>query len=165
MKFQNLTDLFVETLKDLYDAEKQVEKALPKMEQAANSAELKEGFRQHLDQTHHQVERLDQIFQDLNMRSQAKTCKGMEGIISEGKEFMGEKGDPAVMDAGLIEAAQKVEHYEISSYGTARTFASQLGYSNAARLLQQTLDEEKQTDEKLTSLAERGINTQADVLK
>jgi ferritin-like metal-binding protein YciE len=118
----------------------------------------------HLEQTHHQVERLDQIFQDLNLRAQGKTCKGMEGIISEGKEIMSEKGDPAVTDAGLIEAAQKVEHYEISSYGTARTFASQLGYTNAAHLLQQTLDEEKQTDEKLTSLAERGINTQAKII-
>lgn len=164
MKFHTLQDLFVDTLKDLYDAERQIEKALPKMEQAATSPELKQGFQMHLEQTHHHVDRLDQIFQDLNMRAQSKTCKGMEGIISEGKEVLGEKGDPAVTDAGLIESAQKVEHYEISSYGTARTFANQLGYNNAARLLQQTLDEEKQTDEKLTSLAERGIN-QASVSK
>ncbi len=165
MKFQTLQDLFVDTLKDLYNAEQQIELALPKMEQVAHHPELKQGFHQHLEQTHQQVNRLDQIFKDLNMKPQGKTCKGMQGIISEGEEVVNAKGDPDVLDAGLIESAQKVEHYEISGYGTARTFASRLGYTNAARLLQQTLDEEKQTDEKLTALAERGINTQAKASK
>jgi ferritin-like metal-binding protein YciE len=165
MKFQTLQDLFVDTLKDLYNAEGQIVKALPKMEQAAHSSDLKQGFQMHLDQTHHQVERLTQIFQDLNLRPEGKTCKGMEGIIAEGQELMRDAGDPDVLDAGLIEAAQKVEHYEISSYGTARTFAHRLGYTNAAQLLQQTLDEEKQTDEKLTVLAERSINQQAKTSK
>ncbi len=161
MKIQSLQDLFVDALEDLYSAESQIEKALPKMEMAAHDPSLKQGFQQHLDQTHHQKDRLEQIFQEMNMRPKAKTCKGMEGIISEGNELLKEKVDPEVMDAGLIGAAQKVEHYEISGYGTARTFASRLGYNDAARLLQQTLDEEKQTDEKLTRLAESGINQQA----
>jgi ferritin-like metal-binding protein YciE len=135
------------------------------MEQAASNLELKQGFQMHLEQTHHQVDRLTQIFQDLNMRPEGKTCKGMEGILAEGQEIMSEKGDPDVIDAGLIEAAQKVEHYEISSYRTARAYANRLGYANAAKLLQQTLDEEKQTDEKLTVLAERRINQQVKTSK
>lgn len=165
MKIQTLQDLFVDTLEDLYNAESQVEKALPVMEKAAHNPELKQGFQQHLEQTHRQVERLTQIFQEMNLRPKGKTCKGMEGIISEGKEMMGGNNDPDVADAGLIGAAQKVEHYEISGYGTARTFANRLGYTNAARLLQQTLDEEKQTDEKLTRLAESKINQQAKTSK
>jgi ferritin-like metal-binding protein YciE len=161
MKFHTLQDLFVDTLKDLYDAEQQIEKALPIMAKVASSPELKQGFEQHLEQTRNQEERLAQIFRDLNLHTQSKKCKGMEGILSEGQEMMGEKADPDVMDAGLIETAQKVEHYEIATYGTARTFANRLGYTNAARLLQQTLEEEKQTDEKLTVLAEHGINDSA----
>jgi ferritin-like metal-binding protein YciE len=165
MKFQTLQDLFVDILKDLYNAEGQIVNALPKMEQAASNLELKQGFQMHLEQTHHQVDRLTQIFQDLNMRPEGKTCKGMEGILAEGQEIVSEKGDPDVIDAGLIEAAQKVEHYEISSYRTARAYANRLGYANAAKLLQQTLDEEKQTDEKLTVLAERRINQQVKTSK
>ena len=161
MKIHSLQDLFVDTLEDLYSAENQIEKALPKMELAAHDPALKQGFQMHLDQTHHQKDRLDQIFQEMSMHPKSKTCKGMEGIISEGSELMHDTIDAEVRDAGLLGAAQKVEHYEISGYGTARTFASRLGYTNAAMLLQQTLDEEKQTDEKLTRLAESGINQQA----
>jgi len=161
MKLQTLQDLFVEEIRDLYNAEQQVAKALPKMEKAAHSPELQNAYRMHLDQTKNQVERLKQIFGDLKLPVRGKTCKGMEGIISEGEELLKEDADPDVRDAGLIASAQKVEHYEISSYGTARTYAKQLGYTNAARLLQQTLEEERQTDEKLTSLAERSINPRA----
>jgi len=161
MKLDNLHELFVDQLKDLYSAETQLVKALPKMAKAANSRDLQNGFQEHLEQTKHQVDRLRQIFEELHLPVRGKTCKGMEGIIEEGAEFVDLKGDPDVKDAGLIASAQKVEHYEISGYGTMHTFANQLGYTNAARLLQQTLDEEKRTDQKLTTLAEAGINQQA----
>lgn len=165
MKLKSLQDLFVDQLKDLYGAEMQLEKALPKMAKAASSPELQQAYHQHLDQTKMQVDRLKQIFGDLNLPARAKQCKGMEGIIDEGKEIIDLNAEPEVRDAGLIAAAQKAEHYEISGYGTLRTFASRLGYRNAARLLEQTLDEEKQTDQKLTHLAESGINAEAQARK
>lgn len=160
-KVKNLDELFVDTIKDLYDAEHQIIKALPKMIEQAHSPDLKQSFQQHLDVTHRQVERLDQIFKDLNTTTKTKHCKGMEGIIKEGDEVMVEVADPAVKDAALIAAAQKVEHYEIAGYGTARTYAQMLGHDNFAQLLDQTVKEEGQTDKKLTSLAEQHINQKA----
>jgi ferritin-like metal-binding protein YciE len=131
------------------------------MARAASAPELKQGFENHLEQTRGQVERLEQIFQRMDKPARAKKCMGMEGLIEEGQELMKEQADPDVMDAGLIGAAQKVEHYEIAAYGTARTHAQQLGMNDAAYLLQQTLDEERQTDEKLTRIAEGMVNPQA----
>ncbi len=160
-KVTNLNELFVDTLKDLYDAEQQIIKALPKMIDQAQSPDLKQGFQDHLDVTHKQVDRLDQIFKDLKMQPQGKHCKGMEGIIKEGNEVMQEVTDPMVRDAALIAAAQKVEHYEIAGYGTARAYAQSLGHQNIASLLDQTADEEGKTDKKLTKLAESHINAKA----
>lgn len=156
-----LEELLVDELKDLYSAENQIIKALPKMAKASSSPELRRAFERHLEETRKQVERLDQIGQALDIRLTGKKCKGMEGLIEEGKEIMSEDLDDNAMDAGLIGAAQKVEHYEIAAYGTARAHASMLGYNKAARLLQQTLDEEGATDKKLTALAESVINVEA----
>jgi len=161
MKLESLHDLFVNELRDLYSAENQLVKALPKMAKAAGSAELRSGFEEHLEQTRHHVERLEQIFEQLEAKPKGKKCAAMEGLIEEGKELLSEDAEESVMDAGLIAAAQKVEHYEIASYGTVRTWAEQLGHHEAAELLRQTLDEEKATDEKLTHLAEQMINDQA----
>jgi len=161
MKLNNLNDLYVDTLKDLYSAEQQIISALPKMVNAASSPDLKRGLQDHLDQTRRQVDRLSQIFNELGTSPTGKKCRGMEGLIEEGEEILNSHADPDVTDAGLIASAQKVEHYEISDYGTARTFARQLGFTNAAQVLQQILQEEKTTDEKLTALAESGINIQA----
>jgi ferritin-like metal-binding protein YciE len=161
MKLNNLNDLYVDTLKDLYSAEQQIISALPKMVKAASSPDLKRGLQDHLDQTRRQVDRLSQIFTELGTSPTGKKCKGMEGLIEEGEEILESNANPDVLDAGLIASAQKVEHYEISGYGTARTFARQLGFTNAAQVLQQILQEEKTTDEKLTALAESGINIQA----
>ncbi len=160
-KVTNLDELFVDTLKDLYDAEQQIIKALPKMIDQAQSPDLKQGFQEHLDVTHKQVDRLDQIFKEMKMQPQGKHCKGMEGIIKEGNEVMQEASDPMVRDAALIAAAQKVEHYEIAGYGTARAYAQALGHQNIATLLDQTADEEGKTDKKLTKLAESHINAKA----
>ena len=156
-----LEELLIDELKDLYNAENQLVKALPKMAKAASAPELKRAFERHLEETRRQVERLDQIGQALDIRLTGKKCKGMEGLIEEGKEVMEEDFDENAMDAGLIGAAQKVEHYEIAGYGTARTHAELLGYTKAAKLLQQTLDEEANTDKKLTQLAESIINVEA----
>ncbi len=161
MKFENLQDLFVDLLRDLFDAEVQVEKALPKLERASSHTSLKQVYVNHLEQTKTQQYRLQQIFDFLDVRPTGKTCRGMEGIIKESEEFINEKADPDVRDAGIIAAAQKVEHYEISGYGTARTFAEKLGYTEAVHMLQQSLDEEKQVDVTLTSLAENSINSEA----
>lgn len=161
MSMDSLRELYVDELRDLLSAESQLMKALPKMAKAASNPELKQAFELHLQQTKGQMERLEQIFQTMGMTARAKKCKGMEGLIEEGKEMMEEDADPEVMDAALISAAQKAEHYEIASYGTVRTFARLLGDDNAARLLQQTLDEEGDTDKKLTLLAEGWINRQA----
>jgi ferritin-like metal-binding protein YciE len=156
-----LEELLVDELKDIYSAENQIIKALPRMAKAASSPELKRAFERHLEETRRQVERLDQIGQALDIKLTGKKCKGMEGLIEEGKELMEEDFDDNAIDAGLIGAAQKVEHYEIAAYGTARTHAEMLGYTKAAKLLQQTLDEEGATDKKLTQLADSIINVEA----
>jgi ferritin-like metal-binding protein YciE len=156
-----LEELLIDELKDLYNAETQIVKALPKMTRAASSPELKRAFERHLEETKRQVERLNQIGESLEIRLTGKKCKGMEGLIEEGKEIMEEDLDENAIDAGLIGAAQKVEHYEIAGYGTARTHAQLLGFNKVAKLLQQTLDEEAATDKKLTALAESIINVEA----
>jgi ferritin-like metal-binding protein YciE len=156
-----LQELLVDELKDLYSAENQIIKALPKMAKAASSPELRRAFERHLEETKRQVERLDQIGEALDVRMSGKKCKGMEGLIEEGKEIMSEDLEEDALDAGLIGAAQKVEHYEIAAYGTARAHASMLGLNKIAKLLQQTLDEEGATDKKLTQLAESIINVEA----
>jgi ferritin-like metal-binding protein YciE len=156
-----MENLLVHELKDLLSAEKQLVKALPKMAKGATNEALTAAFEEHLEQTKGQVERLEQIFSLLDKAARAEHCVAMEGLIEEGAKLLEEDGDEAVKDAGLIAAAQKVEHYEIASYGTARTLAEVLGHSQVAELLQQTLDEEKETDEKLTSLATNEVNPQA----
>jgi ferritin-like metal-binding protein YciE len=161
MKQHTLRDLFVNELKDLYNMENQIIKALPKMAKTASTPELRQGFEEHLQQTRGQVQRLERIFEELDTAPRGKRCMGMEGIIDEGKELMGEEMDEPTMDAGLIAAAQKVEHYEIASYGTVRTWAEELGMHNAASLLEETLEEEKATDEKLSHLAEQMVNQRA----
>src|SRR5688572_1212102 len=158
-----LEELLVDELKDLYSAENQIIKALPRMAKAASAPELKRAFERHLEETRRQVERLNQIGEALDIKFTGKKCKGMEGLIEEGKEVMEEDLDENALDAGLIGAAQKVEHYEIAGYGTARTHAEVLGLSKVAKLLQQTLDEEGATDKKLTQLAESLINVEAAV--
>jgi ferritin-like metal-binding protein YciE len=159
MKLDSLETLFVEELRDLYNAEQQILKALPKMAKAASSPSLKKGFREHLEQTNSQVDRLDQIFADLGKSPKGKKCKAMEGLLKEGAELLEADAEPSVLNAALIAAAQRVEHYEIAGYGCVRTYAKLLEHSEATNLLQQTLDEEKQTDEKLTELAVGSINT------
>jgi ferritin-like metal-binding protein YciE len=162
MSLDSLHDLYVEELKDLYNAENQLLKALPRMAKAATAPELKAAFAEHLEVTRTQVERLEQIFEGLEVSPKGKKCKAMEGLVEEGKEIMGEDGDPAVIDAALIAAAQRVEHYEMAGYGCVRTFANLLGYGDAAALLQETLDEEGEADKKLTELAETVINVEAE---
>ena len=156
-----LQELLVDELKDLYSAENQILKALPKMAKEATNEELKAAFEQHLEQTEEQISRLDRIFEELGEKSKGHKCKAMAGLIEEGKELMEEDADEDVMDAGLICAAQKVEHYEIATYGCLRTYAEMLGFDEQADLLQETLDEEKTTDEKLTEIAESTINVEA----
>jgi ferritin-like metal-binding protein YciE len=161
MALGSLHDLYLNELRDLYSAENQIVKALPKMAKAASSSELQQGFLEHLEQTKGHVERLERIFEKLDARAKGKKCKAMEGLIEEGKEIMNEGSESPVLDAALIGAAQRVEHYEIASYGCARTYARLLGDEDAANLLQQTLDEEGETDKKLTQLAESVINLEA----
>ncbi|HVL67766.1 MAG TPA: ferritin-like domain-containing protein [Vicinamibacterales bacterium] len=156
-----LEELLQDELKDLYSAENQMVKALPRMAKAASSPELKRAFERHLEETRRQVERLQQIGEELEMKLTGKKCAGMEGLIEEAKELMAEIEDEDALDAGLIGAAQKAEHYEIAAYGTARTHAEVLGYRRVAKLLQQTLNEEGNTDKKLTQLAESLINVEA----
>lgn len=160
MKFESLHDLFVHELEDLYDAEQQITEALPKMQKAASSAELKAAFGEHLDQTKNQIKRLEQVFQAIGEKPSSHTCKAMKGIIKEGEEMLEADAEKHVKDAGLIASAQRVEHYEIAGYGTARTYAYLLGQEEAARLLQETLDEEELTDKKLTKIA-TSINVEA----
>ena len=161
MKLESLQELFIEELQDLYSAENMILKALPKMIDEASSPELKGAFTQHLEQTRTQVQRLDQIFDQLEgVDRKDKKCKGMKGIIDDAEDFLGEDAGPEVLDAGMIAGAQKVEHYEIAGYGTVRTYANLLGRRDWAQLLQQTLDEEKQTDVKLNQLAEH-LNLEA----
>ena len=154
-------DMFVEQLEDLYDAEQRLTKALPKMAEAAHNSALKSAFQEHLRQTEGHVARLERAFQALGRSAQSKTCEAMKGLISEGDEIISSSGQPDVKDAALIAAAQRVEHYEIAGYGTARTFAQRLGRQEVARLLQETLQEEEATDRKLTGLAEQSINPRA----
>jgi len=161
MPFHSLKDLYVDELRDLYDAERQIIAAMPKMIQAASSSDLRQAFQHHLGETRIQVERLDLIFKNLGVEPKGRHCKGMEGILAEANEIVSEGGAPDVADAALISAAQRVEHYEISSYGSARTFADRLEDRYAGDLLQKTLDEEGRTDKALTSLAETGINQKA----
>ena len=161
MKMQSLHDLFVNELRDLLSAENQILKALPKMAKAASSEELRMGFEEHLEQTKGQVERLQKVFEEIDMAPRAKKCKAMEGLLEEGAEILEMNAEDAVRDAAMIAAAQKVEHYEIAAYGTVRTYAEMLGFDEAARLLQETLDEEGETDKKLTELAQ-SINTEAE---
>jgi ferritin-like metal-binding protein YciE len=157
---ENLHDLFVHELRDLFDAENQLIRALPLMAKAATSERLREGFDLHLRQTKEQVRRLEQLFQGLGVSPEGKHCNAMAGLVAEAEELLGEDADPDVMDAGLIVAAQKVEHYEIAGYGSVRRFAEMLGYKDAAKLLEATLKEESQTDEKLTQIAQT-LNTRA----
>jgi ferritin-like metal-binding protein YciE len=160
-RFDTLDDLFVAQLDDLYDAEQQLTKALPKMARAADATPLKDAFEHHLEETKSQVNRLEQIFDLLGHEPKRETCEAMKGLINEGEELVQAKGDPAVKDAGLIAAAQRVEHYEIAGYGTARALASRLGLDRAATLLQHTLDEEAAADRHLTQVAESYANDQA----
>lgn len=162
MKLESLDALFLHELRDLHSAERQLIAAIPKMAKKASSSDLKEAFENHLKQTEHQLERLDQIFEELELPLGRHKCKAMEGLIEEGEELMKEEATEAVRDAAMIGAAQRVEHYEIAGYGTARTIAEQLGHSKAAELLQQTLDEEKETDILLTELAVSTINNEAE---
>jgi ferritin-like metal-binding protein YciE len=158
---EKLKDLFIDEIKDLYNAEKQITKALPQMAKQASSEELKQAFEDHLKETEKQIGRLEQVFKELDIAPRGKKCEGIEGIISEGKEMMKEIDESSLLDAALISAAQKVEHYEIASYGTVRTYAEMLNMDKAVDLLQQTLDEESRANEKLTKLALSGINEEA----
>ena len=162
MKMESFEDLYTHTLQDLYSAEKQIIENLPKMAKAASSDELRRAFNEHLEETKRQRDRLAKLIEELESEPEGAKCKGMEGVIKEGGELLKGKGtDKAVLDAALIAAAQKVEHYEIASYGTARTYAHQLGYHDAAKTLDEILTEESKTNEKLTKLAESKINEQA----
>lgn len=161
MAVESLNELLVEQLRDLYDAENQLIKALPKMAEGANSEELREAIEEHLEQTKGHARRIETVFENLGEKAKAKKCKGMEGLIKEGSETLEEDMDPDVKDAAIIAAAQRVEHYEIAGYGTARTMANLLGEREAASLLEETLNEEKQADSKLTELAE-DINVAAE---
>lgn len=160
IKESNLKKLYVSELKDLYSAENQLVKALPKMAEAATSGDLRAGFEAHLKQTHEHVSRLEKICNEMGENPKGKKCKGMEGLIEEGKEMIEEGLEPEELDAGLISAAQRVEHYEIAGYGCVRTYATLLRASGAVALLDKTLAEEKETDSKLTQLAEH-INVEA----
>jgi ferritin-like metal-binding protein YciE len=161
MAEKDLSDLFVDTLKDIYYAEKQIYKALPKMAKAANSAQLQAAFEKHHDETEAQIERLEKIFEIIGKPARGKKCDAIEGIIDEGKEIMDECAETPALDAGLLAAAQAVEHYEISRYGTLKTWANQLGHKDAVKLIDQTLAEEKKTDEALSKLALSAVNAEA----
>jgi len=163
MEMQDLRDLYTDELKDLYDAENQLVEAIPQMMECASSDQLRQSFQMHLEQTQKQVQRLEQIFQALGESPEGEPCEAMQGLVEEAQQLIEQKDeiDPEVMDAALIAAAQKVEHYEIASYGTVCTWAEQLGEQEAKNLLGQSLEEEKQTDQKLTTLAERSVNRQA----
>ena len=161
MAAHTLSDLYVEELRDLYNAERQILKALPKIIKAASNDDLKEALESHRQETEGHVTRLEQIFETLGKNAKGKTCHGMEGVLSEGAELIEEEPEPEVLDAGIISAAQRVEHYEIAAYGTVRTWAEQLGLNDQVGLLEQTLKEEKAADEKLTELATQSINAEA----
>jgi ferritin-like metal-binding protein YciE len=161
MADKDLNDLFLDTLKDIYYAEKQIYKALPKMAKAASSDQLRAAFEKHQGETEVQIERLEQIFESLGKAARGKKCDAIEGILDEGKEIMEEYADTVALDPGLLAAAQAVEHYEIARYGTLRTWAQTLGLKDAMKLLDQTLAEEKKTDDTLSKLALSAVNAQA----
>jgi ferritin-like metal-binding protein YciE len=161
MKLDTLQKLYTNELRDLYNAENQLLKALPKMAKAASSEELKNAFQKHLEQTKSHVERLEHVFEDAGEKPKGKTCQAMKGLIEEGAKMLEEDGEESVLDAGIIVAAQKVEHYEIAAYGSVRTFAELLGKNKSAELLQTTLDEESETNEALNQLAEGIVNPEA----
>src|ERR1700738_4392275 len=161
LKLNSLRDLLVEELRDLYNAETQLVDALPKMAEAATSHELKSAFEHHLEETRQHVTRLERIFQQIGEKSSGETCEAMKGLIKEGDVLVKAEGDPSVRDAGLVGAAQRVEHYEIAGYGTARSLARRLGENKTAEILQQTWDEEGGADKKLTSIAESQVNVAA----
>ncbi len=161
MADKDLNELFLDTLKDIYYAEKQILKALPKMAKAANSDKLRTAFEKHHDETEGQVERLEQIFELLGKAARGKKCDAIEGILDEGKEIMEEYADTPALDAGLLAAAQAVEHYEISRYGTLKAWAQKLKLNDAVKLLNETLNEEKKTDDTLSSIAETAVNAEA----
>jgi ferritin-like metal-binding protein YciE len=162
VELESLRDLYIDELKDLYSAENQLVKALPKMAKAASNPQLVKAFNAHLRQTERQVQRLERVFKELEESPRGKKCVGMEGLIKEGQELIKEKPEPEVLDAGLISKAQHVEHYEIAGYGTVRTYAQQLGFERQAQLLQETLEEETQTDKLLSNLAESSVNLEAE---
>ena len=161
MSLDTLHDLFVYELRDLHDAERQLLDALPLLAQAAENPQLQKLFEQHLDETREQLQRLARLFEALGVPPEGKSCQGMQGLVSEARDTIQEEADPQVLDAALIVAAQKIEHYEIAGYGSVRTFAQRLGYTEAARILEQILREESATDDKLTRAAESRVNTQA----
>jgi ferritin-like metal-binding protein YciE len=161
MSLDTMQDLFLNELKDVYNAEKQIIRALPRMAKAAQSPELQQAFTKHLKETEGHVQRLEQIFSDLGHAARGKKCKGMEGLLEEGKEILEEEGAAEVIDAALISAAQRVEHYEMAAYGCLRTYAQLLGLDQADRLLQQTLEEEEAADQTLTDIGEGGVNQAA----
>jgi ferritin-like metal-binding protein YciE len=161
MQLHTLEDLYIHELKDLYSAEKQLIRALPKMAKAADNEQLSSGFSEHLEQTKEHASRLEKILSDHKQSTRGAKCKGMEGLIAEGEELLQERADPEVKDAGLISAAQRVEHYEIAGYGTALTYADMFGDKEGARLLKMTLNEEKETDHKLTKIAKSSVNVAA----
>ena len=161
MKLDTLKKLYVEELRDIYNAEQQLVKALPKMAKGASSDELRDAIETHLDETKGHIDRLEQIFEELDETPKGKTCQGMKGLIEEGSKILEEKGEDSVIDAGIIAAAQKVEHYEMATYGTLRSWADLLNQDQAAGLLQETLDEEAETDKKLNDLAEEIVNPEA----
>jgi ferritin-like metal-binding protein YciE len=161
MKLDSLRDLYIDELRDLYNAENQLVKALPKMAKGASTPELQTAIEHHLEETKGQVNRLETIFRELGVNPKGKRCRAMEGLIEEGKDVLDAEGEPSVLDAALIAAAQRVEHYEIAGYGCARTFAQLLGDTNAASLLQETLNEEANADKTLTQIAEHMVNADA----
>ena len=161
LKLESVEDLFLAELRDLYDAENQLLKALPKLAEAAAAPALKMAFSQHLEETKGHVGRLDRVFRELGTKPSGETCEAMKGLVKEGEEFIQAKGEPLVRDAGLIGAAQRVEHYEMAGYGTARTLAKRLGHQEIATILQQTLEEEGEADRKLTAVAENEVNVRA----
>jgi ferritin-like metal-binding protein YciE len=161
LKLESVEDLFLAELRDLFDAENQLLKALPKLAEAASAPALKLAFSQHFEETKGHVARLDRVFRELNVNPSGETCEAMKGLVKEGEEFIQAKGEPAVRDAGLIGAAQRVEHYEMAGYGTARTLAKRLGFQEIATVLQHTLEEEGEADRKLTAVAENEVNARA----
>lgn len=161
LKLDSLRDLFIEELRDLYSAETQLVEALPKVVETADASELKSAIEHHLDETRGHVDRLETIFQEIGEDPSGETCEAMKGLIKEAEILLKAKGDPAVRDAGLIGAAQRVEHYEIAGYGTARSLARRLGHQEIAELIEKTLNEESKADEKLTSIAEGKVNISA----